>query len=141
MDTMAETMFDEIAKRYEAAFSEDPSLHQIIDRVLPLLPRNSCILDVGCGTGKPVSFRMARAGHKVTGIDISQQMLGIAERQVSSSGLEAEFEKTDMTKYTPADGTRFDAIFAIFSLFNISHAQTMEMLGKFREWLKPGGGW
>lgn len=135
MNVMAENMFDEIAKRYEAAFLEDPSLHQIINRVLNLLEPNSDILDVGCGTGRPVSYRMAECGHKVIGIDISQEMIAIAKRQVTDN--EAEFEKADMTKYAPKK--QFDAIFAVFSLFNISYSQTVEMLEKYHQWLKPGG--
>ena len=132
MDIEAETMFDDIAKDYEATFAHDPSLHQVIDQALKLLEPNSCILDVGCGTGKPVSYRLAEAGHDVTGIDISQKMLDIASRQVNG-----EFTKTNMTKYRPRK--KFDAIFAIFSLFNISHRQIYSMIFKFCEWLHPGG--
>ena len=134
MDVAAENMFDEIAKRYEAAFSEDPSLQQIIDRSLGLLKPNSSILDLGCGTGKPVCYQLAAAGHNVTGIDISQEMLEIAKRQVNG-----EFLKADMTKYTPAPTQQFDAIFTIFSLFNSSYEQIHSLMFKFREWLTPGG--
>lgn len=132
MDVAAQTMFDEIAKRYEGAFSEDPSLHQIIDRSLGLLEPNSSVLDVGCGTGRPVLYRLAAAGHRVTGIDISPEMLDIAKKQV-----DGDFHQADMTKYVPA--RQFDAIFAIFSLFNSSYEQICSMMLKFREWLRPGG--
>ncbi|KAE8365912.1 S-adenosyl-L-methionine-dependent methyltransferase [Aspergillus caelatus] len=132
MDTEAEMMFDDIAKTYEATFAHDPSLHQVIDQALDLLEPNSRVLDVGCGTGKPVSYRLAEAGHDVIGIDISQNMIDIASRQVKGA-----FTKVDMTKYQPA--TKFHCIFAIFSLFNISRSQIHSMVSKFFEWLEPGG--
>ncbi|KAH8422505.1 class I SAM-dependent methyltransferase [Aspergillus melleus] len=132
MEVEAELMFDDIAKNYEATFAEDPSLHQVIDQVLGLLKPESQVLDVGCGTGKPVSYRLAEAGHDVTGIDISQNMLDIATRQVKG-----QFVKSDMTKYEPV--RRFDAIFAIFSLFNISRLQVQSMVARFYDWLNPGG--
>lgn len=59
-------------------------------------------------------------------------MLDTASRQVKG-----EFTKTDMRKYCPSN--KFDAIFAIFSLFNISRRQMYSMLFKFCEWLQPGG--
>ncbi|PLB46583.1 S-adenosyl-L-methionine-dependent methyltransferase [Aspergillus steynii IBT 23096] len=132
MDVEAELMFDDIAKNYEANFAEDPSLHRVIDQALGLLSPHSQVLDVGCGTGKPVSYRLAEAGHDVTGIDISQNMIDIATRQVK-----AQFIKTDMTNYEPK--MKLDAIFAIFSLFNISRAQVQYMVSRFYDWLKPGG--
>ncbi|KAI9036828.1 class I SAM-dependent methyltransferase [Aspergillus affinis] len=132
MAAEAELMFDDIAKNYEATFAEDPSLHQVIDQVLSLLKPESQVLDVGCGTGKPVSHRLAQAGHHVTGIDIAQNMLDIATNQVK-----AQFVKSDMTQYEPAK--RFDVIFAIFSLFNMSRAQAQSMVAKFHDWLNPHG--
>ncbi|KAE8153435.1 S-adenosyl-L-methionine-dependent methyltransferase [Aspergillus avenaceus] len=132
MDTEAEIMFNEIAPNYEATFAHDPSLHQVIGQALDLLEPSSRVLDVGCGTGKPVSYRLAGAGHDVTGIDISQNMIDIASRQVKGT-----FTKVDMTKYQP--GTKFHCIFAVFSLFNLSRAQTQSLVRKFFEWLVPGG--
>lgn len=125
-------MFDDIAENYEANFSHDPSLLRAIDQALELINPNSCILDVGCGTGKPVSYKMAEAGHSVTGIDISQKMIDKASGQVKG-----EFYKTDMAKYCPTK--QFDAVFAVFSLFNMSRHQTNDMLFKFHTWLNPGG--
>lgn len=133
MDREAETMFDDIASRYESNFAHDIGLNNTLDQVLFMLPARSRILDIGCGTGRPVSFRMATAGHEVTGIDISQHMIDIASRQVPG----ARFEKTDMTIFEPR--TKYDAILAIFSLFNLSKAQVVAMITKFGQWLRPGG--
>jgi len=36
--------------------------------------RNACVLDVGCGQGTQ-ALALARAGHQVTGLDVSTQLL------------------------------------------------------------------
>ena len=45
------------------------------------------ILDVGCGTGD-LAVRAARAGAFVTGVDISEGMLAVAQERVKKNGLE-----------------------------------------------------
>lgn len=44
------------------------------------------VLDIGCGTGS-LAVALAARGARVTGIDISPQMLDIARRKVEQSGL------------------------------------------------------
>ncbi len=44
------------------------------------------VLDVGCGTGD-LAVRAARAGAMVTGVDISQGMLAVAQQRVKKNGL------------------------------------------------------
>lgn len=41
---------------------------------------NAAIIDVGCGTGE-ISLRLAEKGHKVTGIDLSEEMLVFAQQK------------------------------------------------------------
>lgn len=56
---------------------------------LQLAPGAS-ILDVGCGTGRH-SLVLAKLGFQVTGVDISPDMLAIAEAARQESGLQARF--------------------------------------------------
>ena len=44
------------------------------------------VLDVGCGTGT-TSLALAGAGAKVTGVDISRPMLGLARERAAKAGL------------------------------------------------------
>ena len=43
--------------------------------VAATLPAGSCILDVGCGNGVPITEALVQAGHRVVGLDTSTGML------------------------------------------------------------------
>ncbi|KAL4911136.1 hypothetical protein BDW74DRAFT_172591 [Aspergillus multicolor] len=134
MTASAETLFDYLGPRYEDAFSCSAYLTSTIRTAIEQLPPNSHILDIGCGTGKPVSSMLADAGHKVHGIDVSTEMVKIASKQVPG-----RFEKLDMRTFKPHPKQKYDAIFAILSIFQITPGDTVGMCYKWSEWLKPGG--
>ncbi|KAJ5173696.1 uncharacterized protein N7500_001627 [Penicillium coprophilum] len=132
MTITAEELFDELGQKYEDIYVDNPGLEDIVQLALAELKPNSQVLDVGCGTGKPVANLIASAGHDVHGIDVSQQMINIAKKQIPG-----RFEKKDMLTFEPE--TKFSAIFAIFSLFQLSHSETYAMMFKFSDWLRTGG--
>ena len=70
------------------------------------LPPGSCILDIGCGTGRH-AVELARRGYRVTGVDISSGMLAEAERAASEAGVKVEWVQADATTFTPTE--LFDA--------------------------------
>ena len=54
------------------------------------LPPGASILDIGCGTGRH-SLGLAKLGFQVTGVDLSPDMLAIAEAARQKSGLNVRF--------------------------------------------------
>ncbi|MFA1738798.1 class I SAM-dependent DNA methyltransferase [Lysinibacillus fusiformis] len=48
------------------------------------------LLDIGCGTGV-LSLLFAQAGYKVSGVDLSEEMLSIATERFTDTGYEAPF--------------------------------------------------
>ncbi|MFV1991676.1 MAG: class I SAM-dependent methyltransferase, partial [Acidimicrobiales bacterium] len=52
------------------------------------------LLDVGCGPGRH-AIALAKAGMSVTGIDISQRFVDIANEAASSCGVDATFVRAD----------------------------------------------
>ena len=92
------------------------------------------VLDVGCGTGF-TSLALARAGAKVTGVDISKPMLGLARERAAKAGLDISFVEADASIYSFAP--EFDLIFSRFGVmfFDAPAAAFANM----RTALKPGG--
>ena len=134
MDTnLTQDFFDRIGKRYESAYSHDKGLIAFINAAIQELPAGSMVLDVGCGTGNPVSSMLAASGLRVLGIDRSKVMIDLCRVQVPN----ASFEQVDMLSYDPP--SRFDAIFPILSLFALSRQQMTDLLLKFSQWLRPQG--
>ena len=52
------------------------------------------ILDIGCGTGRH-TIEMTNRGYRVTGIDLSANMLKRAEEKAAEQGLSIDFLKMD----------------------------------------------
>ncbi len=69
------------------------------------------ILDVGCGTGN-FSVKLANMGCKVTGIDISNEMLNVARKKSAEQNLDIEFLNMDLYNLEFEDNT-FDAVISM----------------------------
>ncbi|KAF7955468.1 uncharacterized protein EAE97_000727 [Botrytis byssoidea] len=134
--------YDHLARTYEGAFSHDIGLLEFIERTLRELPTKAKVLDIGCGTGKPVSYTMAAHGHYLHGVDLSGAMIDRSMKCVPTGS----FTQADMLNYTPRfektnNPPDFDVIFTIFSLFFLSREEMTSMASKISSWLKPDGLW
>lgn len=95
------TFFDGHAPRYmENPFTGNTRAEVEFLVELLALPRGSRILDVGCGTGRH-SIALAASGFKVTGVDISEGMLGEARKAAQEAGVEVEWVCADATIWEP----------------------------------------
>ncbi|MEJ0076539.1 MAG: class I SAM-dependent methyltransferase [Alphaproteobacteria bacterium] len=72
-----------------------------------LFPPRGRILDAGCGTGQ-VSLPLAARGYEVCGIDISREMIELAQSKVGS-GWSAEYAVGDVRDIAHDDAS-FDAV-------------------------------
>jgi cyclopropane fatty-acyl-phospholipid synthase-like methyltransferase len=70
------------------------------------LPAGSCILDIGCGTGRH-AVELAGRGYRLTGVDISSGMLDEARRTAEKAGVELTWIHADATEVEL--GAAFDA--------------------------------
>jgi SAM-dependent methyltransferase len=68
-----------------------------VDRALMMLqPEGGVrVLDLACGTGRH-SRELRRRGFEVVGVDISPELLEMAEQEASEAGLEIEFRQADL---------------------------------------------
>lgn len=75
-------------------------------------PPDSTILDVACGTGivaRSAAFKVVNDA-RVTGLDISKQMLNKASEMAKKPGLEIEWKQGDASQL-PFEDNRFDHLF------------------------------
>ncbi|MEU8242632.1 class I SAM-dependent methyltransferase [Actinoplanes missouriensis] len=71
--------FDKMAANYDAARGGEGRGHMTAETISPHLAAGA-VLEVGVGTGV-VAAGLARLGHTVTGVDVSQPMLDVAARR------------------------------------------------------------
>ena len=77
-----------------------------------------CLLNIGCGTGKH-DFELSKRGYRVKGIDISDNMISIAQKTYGKGGGELSFEVGDFHTYR--GDVKHDAV---ISLFHVVSYQT-----------------
>jgi putative AdoMet-dependent methyltransferase len=113
--------------------AEDAAILAALD-----LPPNSRILDIGTGTGH-FPRAAARAGHRVTAVDISPAMLEYAEDRAKQDGLaNIEFQRGGFLTFTAKPAT-FDAAVSATVLHHLPDFWKAVALQNVRRMLKPGG--
>lgn len=127
--------FDRIGEHYDEAFPHKDGQIAAGEWLLERLPSGARVLDAGCGTGIPTARQLAEAGHKVTGVDISEGMLRLARRDVP----DAEFHHADIADIADMDLGGFAAVVAFFSLLMLPRAEIPSVLTKIHRMLQPGG--
>ncbi|WP_116201466.1 class I SAM-dependent DNA methyltransferase [Amycolatopsis circi] len=132
--TTAAELFDAIGAGYEDAFGRPPMVDAAVRELLAVLPPSARVLDIGSGTGRPAAADLVAAGHRVTGIDVSAEMVRIAREQVPG----AEFVQADVREWETEPGT-WDAVCAFFPFLQLSRADTERALDRIAGWLAPGG--
>ena len=95
--------FDNLAHRWWDPQGEFRPLHDINPLRLEWIARHATlqgakVLDVGCGGGI-LAEAMARRGAQVTGIDLSENALRVAERHLHESKLAVRYEKSSVEDY------------------------------------------
>jgi SAM-dependent methyltransferase len=126
--------FDRIGEHYDEAFPHKEGQLAAGEWLLERLPPGSRVLDAGCGTGVPTARQLVEAGHKVTGLDISDEMLRLARRDVP----DAEFQRLDIADLDPSLGD-FTAVVAFFALLMLPRAEIPSVLTKIHGLLEPDG--
>jgi len=137
----AEQAFDSIGPAYETAFEGDPeqlvSIKWLLSQLEAANIKGAHIVDIGCGTGKPVCGALAAAGHDVLGIDISAAMVESARERVPA----ARFEQVDMRDFiaSAAEGS-FDAVTAYFSMIvSVTQEDIRQFIAGIYRLVRPGG--
>jgi len=75
------------------------------------------LYDIACGTGN-LSIPLARLGYRVTGLDLSEEMLTLARRKAVEAGQEIEFICHDIRRPFPLLGTPGASVDAITCFYH-----------------------
>ena len=133
--------FSDLAHRWWDPQGEFRPLHEInplrlawIERHAPLADRD--VLDVGCGGGI-LAEAMARRGARVTGIDLAEKPLRVAELHLLESHAEVRYARASAEDYAASHAGAFDVLTCMEMLEHVPDPASA--VAACARLLKPGG--
>jgi 2-polyprenyl-6-hydroxyphenyl methylase/3-demethylubiquinone-9 3-methyltransferase len=133
--------FSELAHRWWDPNSEFRPLHEInplrlkwIDRQAPLAGQK--VLDVGCGGGI-LAEAMAGLGAEVTGIDLSEKALKVAQLHLHESGRSVDYRLASAEDFATQHAGAFDVVTCMEMLEHVPDPASV--VAACAKLVKPGG--
>ena len=103
-----------------------------LDHFLALIPQHSKILDLGCGSGKPIADYLIQHDHKITGVDSSNVMIEMAQQNFPEQyWLQADMRTVELDQ-------KFNAILAWDSFFHLTPDDQRQMFTQFSKFAESG---
>jgi len=93
------------------------------------------VLDVGCGPGD-LSIRISQKCHEIWGVDLTPEMIQIAEEKTASAPANVYFQQADACDL-PFENHSFDTVMSINALQTMTRPEMALM--EMSRVLKPGG--
>jgi 2-polyprenyl-6-hydroxyphenyl methylase/3-demethylubiquinone-9 3-methyltransferase len=141
LDPQEISKFEELASRWWDPGSEFKPLHEInplranwIDKRAEVAEKT--LLDVGCGGGI-FSEAMAQRGAIVTGIDMGDAPLAVANLHKLESGLKIDYVKATAESFADSNFQRFDAVTCLEMLEHVPDPASV--VKACAAMTKPGG--
>ena len=133
--------FSELAHKWWDKTSEFKPLHEInplrlnyIDNVASL--KDKTVLDVGCGGGI-LSESMAEKGAKVTGIDLGEKALKVAQLHSLDSGVTVDYQLIAAEQLAEQQPASFDVVTCLEMLEHVPDPASV--VAACAKLVKPGG--
>jgi len=133
--------FSELAHRWWDPTSEFRPLHEInplrlewINARAPLAGKN--VIDIGCGGGI-LSESMARKGAKVTGIDLSEKALKVADLHSLESGVAVRYKLIAAEDMAAQEAGQYDVVTCMEMLEHVP--DPLSIVRAAAALVKPGG--
>lgn len=103
-----------------------------LDRFLAHVADSGTVLDIGCGMGEPIARYIIASGRRLTGVDSSPSMIGLARgRFPNDEWIVGDMRRLDL-------GRCFDGILAWDSFFHLRAAEQRVMFTRFADHAKAG---
>lgn len=128
-------------KAWNQIVTDGKTIHTSLDKLeiemlnlfITSLPDKGIVLDLGCGTGIPISKIMYDSNLDVTGVDVSDNMIKYFKNNLPK----ASAYRMPMTKIIWEN--KFDGIVSSYSLLCLPLDEFILMAGKIPKALKRGG--
>lgn len=135
-----ENMFDRIAPKYDF-------FNRLFSLRIDLLWRKNLvnwmqsddpkqILDVATGTGELAIALWKKFGVKITAVDLSQEMLNLADKKIKQLGADITIQKAN-AENLPFESNKFDAVSVGFGVRNFENLE--KGLSELRRVIKENG--
>lgn len=114
-----------------------PSEVDFLQKTLRISPPAQ-ILDLGCGFGRH-AIELAQRGYKVTGVDISGELLEYAKKMAQQKRLYVSWVQQDMRNIDFS--SEFDATVSLYTSFGYfeGEEENCDVLRRISQALRPGG--
>jgi len=133
--------FDSLASRWWDTEGDFRPLHQINPLRLDWIRRNAKLdgavaIDIGCGGGI-LTEAMARAGARVTGIDMAEGPLSVARLHQIESGAEVDYQQATAEELAASEAGKYDVVTCLEMLEHVPDPAAV--IRSCAELAKPGG--
>lgn len=132
--------FDKVSQIWWDLKGEMGTLHVInplrTKFIMENLPANPKILDVGCGGGI-LSEALAKAGARVTGLDLSEASIEVAKKHAQSQNLQIDYRYESVQDIADKEAGTFDAITCMEMLEHVP--EPGKVIAACAKALKPSG--
>lgn len=136
---MSTTTYNDIADWYDQYLRDNPLYREVIlPSVLEMVGevQGQEICDLACGQGW-IARELARRGARVTGLDLADNLLAMAQQHETLEPLGITYLHSDAQNGEPLADQSFDGAICIMALMNINDIQAAFQTA--RRVLKPGG--
>jgi 2-polyprenyl-6-hydroxyphenyl methylase/3-demethylubiquinone-9 3-methyltransferase len=133
--------FDALASRWWDPAGEFGALHEINPLRLDFIRQRATLsgskaVDIGCGGGI-LAESMAKAGAKVTGIDMAEGPLAVARLHQAESGTDVDYLRSTAEELAEERSGQYDVVTCLEMLEHVPSPQTV--IAACAELVNPGG--
>ena len=136
---MSSNPFNAYSSYYDLIYQNKPYQKEadFIGSLIAEYGKGNRVLELGCGTGKHARL-LCNKGFKMTGVDLSKDMLDIAREQ---SGSDISYVCGDLRNLSLNDTDKFDVVIAMFDVVSYlpTNKDIEKMLANISQYLRKGG--